>query len=66
MTLWTRQCAEGEDAEPLVVHTPEEAVVAVRVAGEWLATCHTGTAAAVLLRKRWTQVHAQRKRKAVR
>lgn len=56
-TFWTRPHVYGDPDDGMVVHTPEEAVVATRNAdGSWIAEAHTTTAEAVLLRKRWQAV----------
>jgi hypothetical protein len=57
-THWTRPHVDGDPDNGLVVHTPEEAVVAMRVGDGWLAELHTPSAEAVLARKRWQQVPA--------
>lgn len=62
-TFWKRAVAHHEPANStMVVHTPEEAVLATRDGDDWLAVTYTETAAAVLARGRgallWVQVPA--------
>jgi hypothetical protein len=53
-SFWTRPHVDGDPDDGLLVHTPEEAVLATRAPdGGWLAEAHTPTAEAVLQRKRW-------------
>lgn len=60
-TFWKRPTAYSDTADStMVVHTPEEAVLATRDGDEWLAVTYTETAAAALARSRgaqpWVQV----------
>lgn len=54
-THWLRPHINGDPDDGMLVHTPEEAIIARRDGWFWRAEAHTETGAAALARKRWVQ-----------